>query len=103
MEPVTFVSFLDGASPASFRRSSTVTPHAEDDGHEEQLHEPVTGMDGREHQRHVLVNDGAQKDHGRENPYQGAKTHGTSPVDDSKTHNKVREHKRDDEALNNHE
>ena len=39
-------------------------------------------MDGREHQGHVFVDDGAEEDRGRKDPYQGAKTRGTFPIDD---------------------
>ena len=49
-------------------------------------------MDGRERQRHVLVDDGAQENGGGKNPHQGAQARSGSTIDDSEARNEVREH-----------
>jgi hypothetical protein len=65
-------------------------PHSEYNGHEEYLHEPVTGMDGVELPWHILINDGAHKKRGmKPNPHPDSKKHRTLPVDDPKTHDPV--------------
>jgi hypothetical protein len=51
-----------------------LAPHAEYNGHEECLHERVTGMDGVELPGHVLMNDGAHQKHGlKPNPHPESK------------------------------
>src|SRR6266568_4095028 len=68
-------------------------PHTENYGHNEDVHEPVTRMDGVELPWHVLVNDGAQKKRGIEpDPHPDSKKHGALPVDDPKKHDEAREH-----------
>src|SRR5216684_4316894 len=73
------------------------SPHAEYNGHGECLHERVPGVYGVEHPGHLLMKDGAHQKHGlKPNPHPESKPQRTLPVAHPKTHDKVREHKRDD-------
>src|SRR6266849_10538750 len=76
-------------------------PHAEDNGHEERLREGVAGMNGVEHPGHFLMKDGAHQQHGlKPEPQPESELQRNLPVGDAKKHDKVREHKGDDEVLN---
>src|SRR5215207_5042933 len=81
----------------------SLAPHAHHNGNKEQLHKPVTGVDGCQRQRHALVDDGAQQDRCGEDPQQGAKASGARKAGNPHSRHKVGDHKGNDEALNNYE
>src|SRR5579862_5582350 len=72
-------------------------PQSENDGHERQFHEPITGMDAGELPWHVVPHYGSHKNHENESePKPHSKLHSSLPVTDPKKHDETCNHIGDD-------